>query len=408
MLDSPAQVPRSGYSLAERDRRWNAVRQNAAPAGLDCVFVPLCVDPANLRTSSAGAQGTRADCRYLTLMDNAAVVLLTDGRAPIVVNDRGRANEWVPDARPVGRDARSSWAAAMAEALLDAGMERARIGVSGLRGGTVTHVRAFDGVVNYGAFAEVVRRLPNARFEDATDVVGFARYVKSDEEIACLRRATSIVEVGIDTMAEIARPGLDEAELYAEVTGRMLELGSDHYHWAMNIGTFEEEGPRSTEPPIGRRLAADSFITNEMSAVWGGMVAQEVQPILLGSLPDRWRPLVDLTLEVFDAGLAMMKPETAFPDLIDAIKALSRDGMRAEIGLHGRGWGNDGPLLTGRAPLDRVRDLRIAAGNAWVWKPHVFSADGRIDFQWGGDVLVTESGGEVLFARRREGVICVP
>lgn len=408
MLDTLPGAAWKGYSLAERDRRWKAVRDNAAKSALDCILVPLCVDPSNLRTSPAGAQGVRADCRYLTLMDNAVVVLPTDGRPPIVVNDRGRPNEWVSEPRAAGRDARGSWAKAIAQALIDAGMERARIGVSGLAGGTVTHVRAFDGVVNHSAYAEVVSALPNARFEDATDVVGFARYVKSDEEIEALRGATAIAEAGIDTMAEVARPGVDEAELYAEVTGRMLELGSDHYHWAMNIGSFDAEGPRYTEPPIGRRLRDGSFITNEMSAIWAGMVAQEVQPISLGPLPERWKPVVDLTLEVFEAGLQYMKPGTAFPDLIDHIAGFSRDGMRAAVGLHGRGWGNDGPLITGRAPLEKVRNLRLERGNTWVWKPHVLSADGRIDFQWGGDVVVTEEGGETLFRRPREGVLCVP
>jgi len=129
---------------------------------------------------------------------------------------------------------------------------------------------------------------------------------------------------------------------------------------------------------------------------------------MLGPLPEQWRPLVDLTLEVFDEGLHLMQAGDSFPELIDGIRRLSRDGMRVEPGLHGRGWGNDGPLITGRAQLDRVRGLRIERGNTRVWKPHVFSPDGSIDFQWGGDVLVTEAGGEVSFSRPWEGVICVP
>jgi hypothetical protein len=46
-----------GYSLADRDRRWSAVRANAAREGLDCVFVPY---------------GNRQDARYLTQMADAA------------------------------------------------------------------------------------------------------------------------------------------------------------------------------------------------------------------------------------------------------------------------------------------------------------------------------------------------
>ena len=90
----------------------------------------------------------------------------------------------------------------MAQALIESGLDHARIGVVGLRGGRVTHVRSIDGVVNHTAYAEVVRRLPNAKFEDATDIVGFVRYVKSDEEIECLRRSTVIAEAGIDEMVQ--------------------------------------------------------------------------------------------------------------------------------------------------------------------------------------------------------------
>ncbi|HZT07008.1 MAG TPA: hypothetical protein VFC51_08245, partial [Chloroflexota bacterium] len=125
----------NGYSVAERDRRWKTVRENAGRAGFDCIFVPQTVDPDNLYLSSDSRRGVRSDCRYLTQMDNAAVVLPTDGRGPIVINDRGAGNAWITDARPANRGMRGSWANAMAEALIELGMERARIGVSGLKAG---------------------------------------------------------------------------------------------------------------------------------------------------------------------------------------------------------------------------------------------------------------------------------
>ena len=95
----------NGYSLAERDRRWSAVRANAAKAGFDCIFVPL---------------GDGIDARYMTQLRCSAMVLPTDGRAPIVVADRRSHNEWVPDPWQTGRE----WAEPMGEALRDLGFER--------------------------------------------------------------------------------------------------------------------------------------------------------------------------------------------------------------------------------------------------------------------------------------------
>ena len=39
-------------------------------------------------------------------------------------------------------------------------------------------------MVNHSSYAEVIKRLPNASFENGTEAIGYARYVKTDEQIA--------------------------------------------------------------------------------------------------------------------------------------------------------------------------------------------------------------------------------
>jgi hypothetical protein len=94
-----------------------------------------------------------------------------------------------------------------------------------------------------------------------------------------------------------------------------------------------------------------------------------------------------------------MRPGATFGDLIDRVEGLGRGDLQARVLIHGRGLGDDGPLISPRAKGAAVRALRMEAGNAWVWKPTVSSADGRIAFTWGGDVIVGGGGGEKLFAR---------
>src|SRR4029453_12045150 len=183
-MEAPADITWRGYSLAERDWRWQRVREHAAKAGFDCIFVPLCVDGRNLHLSLEQSRGTRSDCCFLTQLENAAVVLPTDGRKPIIISDEETGNDWVPEFRPVD----GFWGIAMAEALIHAGRERGRGGVFRIRRGFYSHGRAFHGVVNHSSYVDVLGRLPNATFENATEVIGYARYVKSEEQIECLRR----------------------------------------------------------------------------------------------------------------------------------------------------------------------------------------------------------------------------
>jgi Xaa-Pro aminopeptidase len=323
------------------------------------------------------------------------MVLPTDGCAPIVIADRRSSNAWVPEPWQTGRE----WAEPMGEALLDLGMQRARVGVIGLKGGSVTHCGSIDGVVNYTALEYVMSKLPNATFDDATDIVGFVRYVKSDEEIAFVRQSAEVATAGVDELIKLARPGVDAGVLYADVLTRLIELRSEYFPVALTIDAIGTKNPRRyLNPPLGRRLEQNALIANEVSAIRGAQLTQVCQPVLLGKIPDEWKPVIELHKEVYEVGLAMIKPGMTFGALTDLVNGFgAKRGMKTVMQLHGCGYGDDGPLLSARSRTDRVRDLRIEKGNTFVWKPIVIAADEKIQFIWGGPVVVTDRGCESLF-----------
>jgi hypothetical protein len=369
----------SDYSLAERDRRWKAVQDAGKKAGFDCIFVPL---------------GDGVDARYLTQLRCSSVIMPTDGRAPIIIADRSSKNTWAPEPWQVGRE----WTEPMAEALLECGMESARIGVAGLKGGSVTHIASIDGVVNYGAFSAVLKRLPNAKFEDATDIVGLVRYIKSDEEIAAMRKATAIAESGIDELKKITRPGVDAAQVYADVMACMMELGNEYFPFALTI-----DGKRYTDPPIGVRLQKNSFIRGEIISVWGTQIAEEDQGFLLGTIPESWRPVAQRQKDVYEAGLKLLKPGTPCAEVIAFGKSVEKkDGLTTKIFLAGRGAGDDGPVIDAATTPEKLKGLAIEKNTMWLWRPMVQSADEKVQLGWGGTVLVTDKGAERLSKRRHE------
>jgi Xaa-Pro aminopeptidase len=380
----------SGYSMAERDRRWQAVRENGVKAGFDCILIPL---------------GNGVDGRYMTQLRCSAMALPTDGREPIIIADRKSNNAWVPDPWQTGRQ----WAEPMGEALLDLGMDQRRIGVVGLKGGRVTHCSSIDGVVNHTALKQVMDKLPKASFDDATNVIGMVRYVKSEEEIAFVRRSVAAAAAGLEELIQLARPGVDAGVLYADVTWRLLEQRSEYYPLALTldaIGTIKPK--RYTNPPIGRRLESDTLINSEVSAILGAQLTQLCQPILLGKVPDEWQPVIELQQEVYRAGLDLIKPGTPFSALEDFVNRFgSRRKMKTEIQMHGCGYGDDGPLLPAKFPRNDLRDLLVNRGNAFVWKPAAMTTEESIRFAWGGPILVTDTGAEELFTRAHEMVsIC--
>ena len=118
--------------------------------------------------------------------------------------------------------------------------------------------------------------------------------------------------------------------------------------------------------------------------------------------------MIELQKEVYEAGLKLIKPETTFGALKEYVSSFGpKRKMKTVIQMHGCGYGDDGPLLTAKSQGDALRDLGIEKGNAFVWKPVAMTADERIQFAWGGPVLVTDKGAEELSARSHEMVsIC--
>jgi Xaa-Pro aminopeptidase len=330
--------------------------------------------------------------------------LPSDGRPPIVIADRRSNNEWVTEPWQTGRE----WAEPMAEALLDLGMARARVGVAGLKGGVMTHCESIDGVVNHTALEHVIGKLPNARLEDATDVIGKVRYVKSTEEIVFIRRSAEVASAGLDELIKLARLGADAGVVYSAVLARMLEERSEYFPMTLTIDSIDVVKPkRYTNPPIGRRLEANALITDEIHAIMGAQLTQVCQPILLGKVPSEWQPVIDLQREVYEAGLALIKPGTTFGELADFANGFGvRRGMKMIMQLQGCGYGDDGPLFNRRFSGARARNLQITSGNAFIWKPIAMTADERIKFAWGGPVLVGAHGAEALF-RRAHGMVLV-
>ena len=114
-----------------------------------------------------------------------------------------------------------------------------------------------------------------------------------------------------------------------------------------------------------------------------------------------------LTLEAFERVRARMMPGARIADLIAAASLKSRDGrIETGLGFHGRGTGNDGPLLVAfRKEPQEVLDIVIDEACAFIIKPSA-KVDGVQDYsRWGDSVVVTAKGAERLGTRTPELIV---
>ena len=380
------------FSMAERDRRWGRVRELMRREGIDCV----------VGLNSTGTHNrNQADVRYLTQLGNnceeVAVCFPLGGKVTAITNRGGYwpAGDWVGETKRSGR----VWSGSLIECLKEAGMENATVGVCGLTTGIYSSVRQPDGYAGYTAVHRMQEALPKARFVSATGVLGEARFVKSAEEVEFLRKGAAIAERACSAMIQTARVGVFEPLVMANMYQAAIAAGgSMPMMFGWTSGPFGAAHNR-LEQPTHRFMQSGDYLTVEIEGRWGGYTAQLDQSVTLGDVPS-WAPDAHkAAAQCFWDIVNVLKPGATFGELQEAATNVNRRGnVVGALTLHGRGLGDDGPLITNQSKPE-VASVPLQEGCVFVVKPSI-TWDGKNDVGHVGDsVVITKSAAERLGTR---------
>lgn len=396
MATVPAQSYLPQLSLAERDRRYTAVRSAMEQQGFDVLLAPA---------HSGRWEQLQGDARYLSQIGGNAtetyVILPLAGEPCALVMNRAawwrKQHDWIDDVR----DCSNRWASKVGDWITERGKEKARFGVAGLAGLS----RAADGTSVYGTIQGLKERFPEARFENATDLMLTVRTRKSTEEIRFLEKSAELVALGIQTMVETAAPGVPECEVYGAMLHTMMGHGGE-----LPALFFLSGGPNlagSAFVPTTRPLETGDVILNEIEIKYGGYGAQSNQPVFVGQPTARQKEQYALGLSTFNAVLDKMGPGVPMGALMDTYTEIL-DASPFEGGfplMHARGLGDDRPLLLGGSDLERYRGLPLEEGMSFVLKPNVRDPDTRGRLTIGDTVCVTADGARRLSNRSMAMVV---
>jgi Xaa-Pro aminopeptidase len=397
--------PYPRFSIAERDRRWRAVRALMRAQNLDVIVTPQ---------NSGHSADYQANTRYLTHCgggepDLAAVFPLEDEVTAIATSAAPRwptVQDWVTDVR----EARRNYGRAIVERLKELDVERGRIGVTGL--GEVEGTRTPEGTIFYGTWKQIRGAFANAELVDATAILDQVRYVKSAEEIDILAKSAEINELAIQAEIEAAKVGVKDWEVWAAMHYAMTRNGSElpvHCFWVSG-----KNPKRTLTRPSMRLLERGDSIINEIEASWIGYRAQAVQPVFVEVINPVQGELIKVQREIFNRVVENLKPGVTVGELAELTKRAAASaapksgpaaGVRGELTMHGRGAGDDGPIITPHAKSPKQLGVTMQENMVFVCKPAAISADGEYNCQWGDTVVVTKNGGRRLGKRPHELVV---
>jgi len=392
-------VPR--LSLAERDRRWQAIRAQMDKRGLDCLAAVV------LGSGDMGNIGYLSSV-YLRGAGGALVVFPRRGEVSVHMGGNlanlqmwRRSQDWVTDIIPAPQPI--SFSQITVGRLSELGLEKGRVGVVGSGGPMVPEGGPTRIFIERGEHL-----LPEAVWEDATDLVETARLIKSEEEVTFVQKAAEIGDLAIEATAHYAKAGMRSRAVYARLISAMVENGSDIPFILWDAGPSPVHGVWIPDDNI---LRPGHVIVTEYSAYYRGYEAQFQRPMAVGHVPDLYARLFDAAVASYQKGLETLKPGNTFADVTNAMSEPVKAAGFITITPYYHGLSPQFPISFSQARRslypseslprwqefqDRMGSLPVEPGMVIAFEPNAVTADQRSGVHVGDPILVTESGNRRL------------
>ena len=179
---------------------------------------------------------------------------------------------------------------------------------------------------------EVLRvELPNATFIDATALVNWQRTIKSEEELAFMRKAAAISERIVDGLIERVEPGVPKNEIVAEIFRDGIRGVEGAWGDYPAIVPLLPSGSDAAAPHLtwnGREFATGEATFFEISGCYRRYHAPLCRTLFLGKPPQFLLDAEKALVEGLEAGLEAAKSGNRACDVANALAApLERAGI---------------------------------------------------------------------------------
>jgi ectoine hydrolase len=184
------------------------------------------------------------------------------------------------------------------------------------------------------AYLVLVKELPEAEMVDATALVNWQRGVKSDEEIAFMRKAARIAEKVVDGVMERVEPGRAKNEVVAEIYGDAIRGVGDAWGDYAAIVPLLPSGTDAAAPHLtwdGRPFRKGEATFFELAGCYRRYHVPFCRTLFLGKPPQKLLDAEKALAEGLEAGLDAARAGNPAGDVARALfGSLERAGIKKD------------------------------------------------------------------------------
>lgn len=236
--------------------------------------------------------------------------------------------------------------AAVAQVLADYKLDRAKVGLVGLK-----HI------VPVGDHEELLAALPDAKISDATELVGRVKAIKSAEEQQEVLRSCAIADAGMKAFEKYAAIGATGWQMWGEMQKVVHAQGAREVLIMVSNDPFFNATPRDEPLREGDMVCVYTEITGP-----NGFWVEKASMYEFGTTSEANRTMAELCLASHEAASSKFVAGSS-ADAVAAALENTVSGHDVEYGIwhgHGVGVDHDIPVITATDQTEFVEGMVIA------------------------------------------------
>ncbi len=255
---------------------------------------------------------------------------------------------------------------------------------------------------------EILRSsLPDASFQNATDLLNDIFLVKEEAEIALFRRAAEICDLGMAAVLEEIEVGMTETEVAGIAEYAMREAGSE-LNWTFTGGQEIGSGYRSAygwggcTPPTRKRIQPGDTVVLDLHCMYELYLGDVSRNAIMGEPTSEQKELSSAFVATCNHLLASLKPGSTLGEVAQGMDAFLDESGWRQYALPGYGHGI-GILGSEWYPAIASSTVANESSADMVLQPNmvqiaaiVLNKPGTGGFRMETPVLITEDGSESL------------
>jgi Xaa-Pro aminopeptidase len=251
--------------------------------------------------------------------------------------------------------------------------------------------------MSYGHVIELQRQFPEVEFVEFGPQFGKIRRVRSEEELAYLRKSGYLTDLACEALEYNLRPGLTERDVLSIVYNAYLKNGGDpgiHF-----IATTQMDKPDRFVPwqrQTSRVLEKGSVVITELTVSYWGYSTQIHRPFAIGKEPTpTYRRLFDVAYECYESVRKICKPGVSSEQIVAATSVIEANGYTSYDSVF-HGEAGKSPELGTKSAVHPLEKWTLEENMVHVIQPNPVTKDFTAGLQLGAAVIVKPDGGEAL------------